>query len=178
MNIRPVGGVWWRIGTDGNLTAFDPTGAVVAKFNGGKFLGKLNRATNVSNAPITNSTSLTFVAIGRSMQITPLFTGTVQVTAVFENLNNTVAGDGVGVEIYQSNGSNNPAGGAVPDGTQLFGGVNNHTSAIANAHGTITLSTIVTGLAINAAVTFELAAEAIIGGTASFSFTAPFAMEI
>lgn len=175
MNIRPVGGVWWRIGSDGNLTAFDPTGAVVAKFIGGVFSGSSNKATQNDNATITSTSSLTGVATGFGQTITPVVSATVVWFWVIDGVSSDTAGDGA---LFGND--------VVVGGTSLAGGTADTTSSFpgrmrSSAIGeldTITLVAYSLTLIPGTQYTNRLTARALTGGIASWASVNRFAFEV
>ncbi len=167
LQFSATGGIFLRLDTSGNLNFYDTTGTSIGKFSSGFFGGKLNSGTFVSNAPITSTTSTSLVALGNTIQITPIFSGRVLVIFNYHPCSNSVGGaDGVTAAVYQSTGSNNPAGGAVPDGSAILGGGFNFYPGT-TLQGQILIAGLITGLTVGTAYSFEGALSAIIGGTAT-----------
>ena len=170
MSLRPIGGIFLRLDASGNLTVYDSSGNIVAKFLGGKLSVSGNRGTKVSNAPIVSTTSIspTRVASGNSLQITPQVTTTIAIFAVLGGgAKNNTAGDGGELAVYRSTGSNNPAGGATPDGA-LASFSAPFTASTANSGSTPTLAFIDTGLTLGQVYTYEVAVAVITGGTMTY----------
>jgi hypothetical protein len=166
VSLRPIGGIFLRLDSSGNLNVYDATGTVIAKFLGGKLSISGNKGTKVSNAPIVSTTSIspTRVASGNSLQITPQITTTLALFAILGGgAKNNTGGDGGEIAVYRSTGSNNPAGGAALDGSIVTFSAP-FSVGTANTGATPTLAFIDTGLTIGQAYTYEVAVAVITGG--------------
>ncbi len=98
MKLEPVGGIFWRLDSSGNLTAYDTAGTVLGQFVGGTFHTVNTRAdTSITGS---GTTSATFVSTGDGVSITPL----VGKVALFMtgSVRSTVASDQAEIGIYRN----------------------------------------------------------------------------
>lgn len=170
MNIRPIGGIFWKLDASGNLTAFDPSGTVIGKFIGGIFYAKGSLGTTSQNTALTSTTSTTGVSSGFNNVITFQFTGRAWVNFIAINCNNNTASDGGELAVAYNTGNNPVSGGSAIAGTfpaQLVAAFVNNAST-AGFQTTMQVAALVTGLTVGTTYTFTIRCRAITGGTFSF----------
>ncbi len=114
LKLEPVGGIFWRLDSSGNLTAYDTAGNELGKFVGGLFSSTNNASRAVVIA--TGTTSATFVSTGEGVTITPRVSGSVLILFVAA-LRSGVAGDDAELGIYRNTTGTIPADGAAPNGS-------------------------------------------------------------
>jgi hypothetical protein len=117
MDLRPVGGIFWRLDSSGNLTAYDTAGNVLGKFVGTKFSGVFN-ASVVPGQGVFTTTSTTPVSTGQGTNITLQVSSRIMISAVHSYLDQTTANGTVTVYPYW-NTTGIPAAGAAATGTQV-----------------------------------------------------------
>jgi len=171
LSLRPIGGIFLRLDASGNLTVYDSSGTVVAKFVGGLFSGQFNRATALGT-PIVNTTSTVLVHSGLYAQITPQVSGNI-LAFIINNMANNTAGDGGGVTLLWRQGAFTPsAGSSIAGWTQFsapgFLGTSNASNTL---FGSVALG-IVNGLINGQVYTIAPGVNAQTGGTLTPNFNA------
>jgi hypothetical protein len=168
VSLRPIGGIFLRLDSSGNLNVYDTTGTSIAKFIGGVFSSKLNRGVAANNAPITGTT-LGPVHTGYYSQITPQVSGALLII-LETDLSHTVAGDIVEMAIYEKAGANTPAGNDPVTGwTKLTVGVY-QTISTAAATNFVTHVYLASGRTVGTTYTYAaVITNQSVGGTASFT---------
>lgn len=114
------------------------------------------------------STSLTYVATGDNITITPITASNIKIAGVIDISNNTAA-DGVGAEITYASGSVAIASGTAVSGTVVASSVVTHTQNVASNPNYVSISAIVKNLTVGVPYTFSLNVTAITAGSASFA---------
>ncbi len=166
MKLEPVGGIFWRLDSSGNLTAYDTAGTVLATFRGGLFSAQVNSGTLVQNVPITTTASLTAVHRGEGRQITPRQSGRILVLWAGFNFSSSIAGDGAAIGIGRTTGASNPAGGAAYGGG-FIGVVPSGRSGVANEPFELSVAVLDIGLTLDQLYTYHEVWNAVTGGTAT-----------
>lgn len=165
--IRSTGGLFWRLDSSGNLTAYDTSGTVIAKFLSGLLSTGGNVGSLLSNSPITTTTSTTAVSTGNGALFTPQVKGRAILICEVGAQNSAVAGSTF--SLWQNTGSTILAGGTAQTGTNLTAvSTGTFSSAIATAQGEITLIHL-PSLTVGTQYTFTLAVRANSSGTVSFT---------
>ncbi len=163
MNIRPIGAIFWRLDTSGNLTAFDATGNVIAKFTGSLFSAKLKSTGSNASGGTTASTTFVSTGIGAD-NFTPVEADiALHITSTV--LSHTVANAQVEFAIYAKTAAGIPATGtSVGADTQQPGSVHAFTLGPATQTSTNDFA-ISLAVGVGTAITFYLAIRTITVGT-------------
>lgn len=137
--LRPTGGIFWRLNSSGNLTAYDVSGNVLATFAGGTLIAAKLLVLLSTNAPITTTTSLTGVATGNYFQVPAAQPGLTNpfgfIVAV--TVSNNTAGDGVSISASAASGGVGESGGTADTSNSL---IQTFTSTSANATGVVLIA--------------------------------------
>ncbi len=156
MSLRPIGGIFLRLDSSGNLTIYDSSGTVIAKFIGGLFSSKINKSTPVTNGSINTTTSVTDVSTGFGSTITAQTSGNVLIIVTFIVSNNT-AGANVTASVYTKNNATTiDAGGAAISGSFGLADAKTLVSSAANQIQTYALITYVS-VTVGTPVALEIA---------------------
>ena len=153
MDLRPSGGIFWRLDSSGNLTGYDTVGTAIAKFTGGAFSSSLTRGVLTTNSPITSTLSTTAVSTGYGLLLTPKITSAA---LVLFSISASIAttGQTATFTIRRVNGSAVPAGGASATGDPVMAVLN--LAAVGGEDIPLTIVNVV-GATPNQAVVFYLA---------------------
>ncbi len=177
MKLEPVGGIFWRLDSSGNLTAYDTAGNVLGQFVGTVFVSVLNRAQDKLSANVT-TTSTTDVSTGFGVTITPRFSGAVFVTARVV-IQNSVSGNVSRAPLYQST-----TGIPANDGAVVGSSISLLSVTVPNTANWYMLHSLLrTGLIVGQAYSFYLAKSVgagtgTIGGSGTLDLTTIFAVEL
>lgn len=117
MDLKPSGGIFWRLDGSGNLTAYDTSGNTLGVFVGGFFSAKTNGGTAVTNGTLSMASS-TQQSYGAGVTITLRNSGRVFTEAQIY-INSSVANTAVNVYLYRTTGAV-PAQGSAVSGTGLI----------------------------------------------------------
>ncbi len=128
----------------------------------------IHNFAELANTTAYTTTSLTEVATGDNITITPITANNIKITGVIDISNNT-AGDGVLSDITYATGSTAIAAGTAVSGTAISSTNVSHTQNVANNPNYIAISAIIQNLTIGLPYTFSFNVEAITAGTASFA---------
>jgi hypothetical protein len=116
MSLRPIGGIYWRLDASGNLTSYDSSGNVIAKFVSSKFSGQVN-SSQISYSAGYSTTSLTDVSVGAHATFTSQVSTRALVAGYISYANDTANADG-NWSVYITTGSD-PGQGNQPGGTDV-----------------------------------------------------------
>jgi hypothetical protein len=164
--LNPLGGIFWRLDSNGNLTAYDPSGTTVLQVIGGILSALLNAGIQQSNTPITSTTSLSGVHSGFYFQITTRISTRVLYMANGNAFNQT-AGDSCGFGFWRKAGAQNPTGGLAIDGTWLTkSGFSPFTTKNNTNAEMFSIIAIDVGLTVGQTYTYSFGFSAVTGGTA------------
>lgn len=72
MQLLAVGGIFWRLDTSGNLTAYNTIGTTLANFNGSIFTSRFGLTVTVGGSGTTTSTSYVSTGGGMASSFTPV----------------------------------------------------------------------------------------------------------
>jgi hypothetical protein len=171
LSLRPIGGIYARLDSSSNLTFYDASGTVLAKFISGKLSTTGNFAQILSNAQ-NHSTSASLVSTGVGVQFTPQVSTTARI-AFNSTAYNATLNDGVYMSVYRSTTAipavNNAPGGG---DTELMSGSGPAMwSSTANANGNLAAfftdsGPLVPGTLYYYYIVYRIA----VGGTAYFQF--------
>ena len=164
MSLRPIGGIFLRLDSSGNLNVYDTSGTVVLKLIGGVISGVQARGTPGTNSAVLTNATATLNYVGVGVVITPLVSTKVLIYCVGRASNNT-GGDGVGIQINQNVGNSVHAGGGAAAGTALNGIA--YTGLSANSATPFAIMVEATGLTPGTNYVFDLCLQALTGGTAT-----------
>ncbi len=117
MKLEPVGGIFWRLDSSGNLTGYNTAGTVLAKFAAsGAFSFSANRFFSGGN--VIGTASATFVSTGKGGGLTALVSGIAHLM-IIGTVESTVAGDDGGLALYRNTTGVPAQGAAVGADTQI-----------------------------------------------------------
>ncbi len=154
MSLRPIGGIFLRLDSNGNLNIYDPTGTSRALIINGVFSAVNNSASNNQTAGVS-TLSGSLVSSGFGKNITPQL-----------SYGSTAANGSGGLAIYRTTGSI-PAAGVVPTGTQLV--VGGFADPVANQTVNTAIAWFDTGLVPGTTYNFYLAFFSNGGNTATLA---------
>lgn len=174
---------WMRVGqgangallvTSGGASIFPATGgnkgagtfnATNLYINGNPVNSAANAATQSTPANPTGTTDTTGKMMGLAGAITPVVTGRVKMTITGDCFNATAIADGTSIQIRTGTGTAPVNGAALTGSTQ--GAKVSYIAATTAEKSPFSLTVLVTGLTLGAAIWIDLAIAAITGGTAT-----------
>ncbi len=169
MDLRPVGGIFWRLDSSGNLTAYDTAGNTLARFqNNTTLVTALNRASaSVGSSSQTTSTSDVSAGLTPgTIALTPRVSTAILIIAN-TGLQSSVAGDSGAVSVYGTTGAV-PADGVAATGTRVGEAITR--VAAANVSESASFNGLNTGLVNGTLVNYYFARRRV-SGTGGVSFT-------
>ncbi len=164
MSLRPIGGIFLRLDSNGNLNIYDPTGTSRALIINGVFSAVNNSASNNQTAGVS-TLSGSLVSSGFGKNITPQLSSRIYASFTL-SYGSTAANGSGGLAIYRTTGSI-PAAGVVPTGTQLV--VGGFADPVANQTVNTAIAWFDTGLVPGTTYNFYLAFFSNGGNTATLA---------